>query len=285
MQTTLSISALLSNSGTTIVRSNGSISDRSHQLLVASIKSKGLISPITIAMIDQRYVVVDGFRRLLALKEIRGSEGTIGRTEFRVTDEVRSEETSILTSIEIDKNTQKLNGYDKARAVEALDLSGTDEKKTKESLGCSDSYLRNMRQIAKMSDVVKQMVEERTLGIAHALQMVALPHTSQEKLAIRCKQEKLSLAVFKTIVAEEKALLEGVRPSDIVAENRDKEEVLSALCKLLGSDDRSSYVGNKLTLVDVDLTKIKLLLASLASKEENVVASDDRSSEATLQAN
>lgn len=284
MTTTLSISALLASSVSTIVRSNGSISDRSHQLLVASIKSKGLLSPITVAMIDQRYVVVDGFRRLLALKEIRGSEGTIGRTEFRVTDEVRSEEASILTSIEIDKNTMKLNGYDKSRAVEALDLSGVEEKTTKEALGCSESYLRNMRQIARMSETVKQMVEERTLGIAHALQMNALPHASQEKLAIRAKQEKLSLATFKTIVAEEKALLEGKKASDIVAENKDREDILSSLCKLLGADEKSSYVGNKLTLIDVDMTKIKLLLATLASKEESnaSVASDDRS---TLAAN
>lgn len=280
---TLSINTLLSNSTSTIVRSNGSISDRGHSLLVASIKAKGLINPITVAMIDNRYVVVDGFRRLLALKEIRGAEGTIGRSEFRVSDEVRSEEASVLTSIEIDRNTVKLNGYDKSRAVEALDLSGVEEKVTKEALGCSDSYLRNMRQIGKMNATVKQMVEDRALGIAHALQMVALPHESQERLALRCKQEKLALAAFKIVVAEEKALLEGRKPSDIVAENKDREECLAALCKLLGADDRSSYTGNKVTLVDVDLAKLKLLLASVANKESNVAASVDQSSE--LQAN
>lgn len=279
---TLTVGSLLSN--TDSVRTLSLINDRGTRLLAESIKRVGLLHKPTVRCetIDSQetYFLVEGLRRVLALKTLFGSS-------YEVECEVITiDSTSVATVVQLESNANSvaLSKYCLANATTDLESVGYTVKQIKESLNVSDSHYKNLRAIANMHPTVHEYVKSGKLGLAHAISMQGLV---QEKQAIVAKQvvsQELSLVKTKELVRKTK---EGLSDNDIVRENKVLETVLSMLVEQLGANiDKSSASSSQIVIKGFSMQALTDLVNAMQtpidSREEKEKAID---SQEALQAN
>ena len=135
--------------------------------LIASIKARGILSPILVREISKgKYQIIAGERRYRAAKRLK-----LSMMPVLVKDSSEQEvmELALIENIQRDD----LNPIDEALACKMLaDSYKYTQSKLAESLGKSRPYIANLLRILSLPDEIKEMLEKRQLTLGHAKIMV-----------------------------------------------------------------------------------------------------------------
>ena len=149
--------------------------------LKASIKSSGLIQPITVRKISNgKYEIIAGERRYRACREL-GMEN-ISAIEISVGD-ARGYELSVLENIQ----REDLNPIEEAESyLMLMEVYGYTQEKLSEKLGKTRSSLSNKMRILKLPGSVKEMVKKGEISYGHARTLLSL--SDQKKIESAAKE-------------------------------------------------------------------------------------------------
>ena len=149
--------------------------------LKASIKSSGLIQPITVRKISNgKYEIVAGERRYRACREL-GMEN-ISAIEISAGD-ARGYELSVLENIQ----REDLNPIEEAESyLMLMEVYGYTQEKLSEKLGKTRSSLSNKMRILKLPGSVKEMVKKGEISYGHARTLLSL--SDQKKIESAAKE-------------------------------------------------------------------------------------------------
>lgn len=129
------------------------------QELVASIKRHGLMQPITVRKIKERYEVIAGHRRLTALKRMSASfvDCIVDKVTGAEADERRMAENLY---------REDINPVDEARYIKKMiEEHDADPAKLSEMTGKSEAYLLARYDILSYPDYLVEAIEKEQIGL------------------------------------------------------------------------------------------------------------------------
>lgn len=209
--------------------------------LAASIEAVGVIQPIIVTQIGERYRIIAGERRyrasrLAGLEEIPAI--------VRDWDQQKQLEAALIENLQRDD----LNPIEEALGVKHLmEESGLTQEKTAERLGKSRPALANLLRLLTLADSVQQMVVEGKLSAGHARALVSVDKKRQVQLANLTVQQGWSVRQLERICAQpvkdEEKKPAKVRDAQISQLEGMARELFGTRAKLDGTHD-----SGKLTL-------------------------------------
>lgn len=174
-----------------------SFDDDSISELAQSIKQEGVISPLIVIKMDDRYNIVAGERRFRASK-------LAGLSSIPcIVKDLSNEQIYKLSLIE---NIQRedLNPIDEAEAYQRLiEKFKYTQEQLAEGLGKSRSSIANSLRLNKLSEAVKQSIRDSKISLGHAKVLAGLNSKElQEKLCRRIINENLSVRDLEAIIKQ-----------------------------------------------------------------------------------
>lgn len=174
-----------------------SFDDDSISELAQSIKQEGVISPLIVVKIDDRYSIVAGERRFMASK-------LAGLSSIPcIVKDLSNEQIYKLSLIE---NIQRedLNPIDEAEAYQRLiEKFKYTQEQLADGLGKSRSSIANSLRLNKLSEAVKQSIRDSKISLGHAKVLAGLSSKElQEKLCRRIINENLSVRELEAIIKQ-----------------------------------------------------------------------------------
>lgn len=174
-----------------------SFDDDSISELAQSIKQEGVISPLIVIKMDDRYSIVAGERRFRASK-IAGLSSVPC-----IVKDLSNEQIYKLSLIE---NIQRedLNPIDEAEAYQRLiEKFRYTQEQLAEGLGKSRSSIANSLRLNKLSEAVKQSVRDSKISLGHAKVLAGIDSKElQEKLCRRIINENLSVRELEAVIKQ-----------------------------------------------------------------------------------
>lgn len=174
-----------------------SFDDDSISELAQSIKQEGVISPLIVIKMDDRYSIVAGERRFRASKLAGLSSVPC------IVKDLSNEQIYKLSLIE---NIQRedLNPIDEAEAYQRLiEKFKYTQEQLAEGLGKSRSSIANSLRLNKLSESVKQSIRDSKISLGHAKVLAGLNSKElQEKLCRRIINENLSVRELEAIIKQ-----------------------------------------------------------------------------------
>ena len=137
--------------------------------LSASIKEKGVITPITVRAVDNGYILIAGERRLRASKLAKQKE--IPAYILEITDEVEMMEVALIENIQ----RENLNPLEESEAYAVLqgqfELSQTDIAK---AVGKSRSTITNSLRLLQLPAEIKNSIRNKQISSGHGRAILAM---------------------------------------------------------------------------------------------------------------
>lgn len=159
--------------------------------LADSIKTHGLIQPLTVRNTERGYELIAGERRLRALRLIGAAEVPC------VISDVDDKESANLAIIE-NIQRENLNIFEQAGAIlNLMQVHCLTQEKIAEQLSCSQSYVANKLRLLKISDEEKELIIENSLTERHARALLRIKDEGERKMALKTIIRK-SLNVAET---------------------------------------------------------------------------------------
>ena len=172
--------------------------ESSIEQLKESISSKGVLSPITVREVGEKFEVVAGERRFRASKAL--GKKTIPAYIIKVKSDSDMLELALIENIQ----RENLNPIEEAKAYETLSLKfEMSHSKIATSVGKSRVYVTNMIRLLKLPDKVLQSLikNEITSGHARAILQLKMPNLML-RLWKRILADSLSVRASETLVKE-----------------------------------------------------------------------------------
>ena len=172
--------------------------ESSIEYLKESIRSKGVLSPITVREVGKKFEVVAGERRFRASKAL--GKKTIPAYIIKVKSDSDMLELALIENIQ----RENLNPIEEAKAYETLSLKfKMSHSKIATSVGKSRVYVTNMIRLLKLPDKILQSLikNEITSGHARAILQLKMPNLML-KLWKRILADSLSVRASETLVKE-----------------------------------------------------------------------------------
>lgn len=187
--------------------------------LADNIKQNGLINPITLKKVGERYEVVAGHRRFTAIK-------LLGHIKINaiVRDLNESEAFAVMASENLERKDVDI--VDEAKFIkEFMDKTGLDAKETAIKLRRSEKYVIDRLLVTEMPDFVQDYIKEGKLklGVALALGQIENPVIREKWLHLGAEQG-ISVATAQYQAQDYKAnknLYDG-----IVEENSESNDLI-----------------------------------------------------------
>ena len=163
--------------------------------LAASLKTNGLIQPVVVRQVDDKYQLVAGERRLRAAK--LAGLATIPAI-IREVDAFRQAQMALVENI----HREDLNPMDRAAAYRALmDQLGLTQAELAQRLGEDRSSIANFLRLNELTEPVKQLVREGTLSLGHAKVLAGVADIlEQERLSKLVVSQDLSVRNLERMV-------------------------------------------------------------------------------------
>jgi ParB family chromosome partitioning protein len=179
-------------------QTRSSIEDAELEELAASIRTNGVLQPITVRQVgEQRYALITGERRWRA--SARAGRNTIPAIVRHVSDQQALEMTIV-------ENLQRedLNCIDQARAFARLSQEfGLTQEKIALRTGCERSTVGNYLRLLKLPGEVQDMLKAGQLEFSHARVLLQLRDPNQiPKIAERAVRKKMSVQLLEELVME-----------------------------------------------------------------------------------
>jgi ParB family chromosome partitioning protein len=156
--------------------------------LAQSIQVSGVVQPITVRLLDDRYQLITGERRWLASQ--RAGKTTVPAIVRQVSNEQAME-------ITIVENLQRedLNPVEQARAYERLSREfGLTQEQMAQRTGKDRSSVSNFLRLLKLPAEVLTLVESAKLSFGHAKALMTLD-SQEAMLRLAQRAEQLSMSV------------------------------------------------------------------------------------------
>ena len=177
--------------------------ESSIEYLKESISSKGVLSPITVREVGNKFEVVAGERRFRASKGL--GKKTIPAYIIKVKSDSDMLELALIENIQ----RENLNPIEEAKAYETLSLKfEMSHSKIATSVGKSRVYVTNMIRLLKLPDKILQSLikNEITSGHARAILQLKMPNLMlrlwkrilAESLSVRASEKLVKEFVFET---------------------------------------------------------------------------------------
>ena len=166
--------------------------------LKESISSKGVLSPITVREVGEKFEVIAGERRFRASKA--SGKKTIPAYIIKVQNDSDMLELALIENIQ----RENLNPIEEAKAYEKLSLKfKMSHSKIAASVGKSRVYVTNMIRLLKLPDKILQSLikNEITSGHARAILQLKMPNLML-RLWKRILADSLSVRASETLVKE-----------------------------------------------------------------------------------
>ena len=173
-----------------------SFNEEALEELAASIRAVGVIQPIIVAPVGERYRIIAGERRYRASRMAEQEEIPAIVREW---DEQRQMEAALIENLQRDD----LNPIEEARGVRRLmDESGLTQEKIAERLGKSRPAVANLLRLLTLVDSVQQLVMDGKLSAGHARALVTVEPKRQVQLANLTVQQGWSVRQLERICAQ-----------------------------------------------------------------------------------
>ena len=144
------------------------------QELAASIKANGLLQPIAVQKIGDRYTIIAGERRYRAFRLLE---------ENKIPCIIKNLDTQQIMELALVENLQRedLNPLEEASAIEALLKNfNLTQQELSERLGKSRSALANSVRLLQLQPEIKQYVLNNALRAGHARALLALTERNDQ---------------------------------------------------------------------------------------------------------
>lgn len=232
--------------------------------LAASIKEKGIITPITVHEIDDGYMLVAGERRWRASK-IAGLK-KIPAYIFNVTDDAELMELSLIENIQ----RENLNAIEEAEAYAVLqDEFKLNQSAIAKAVGKKRVTISNSLRLLNLPAEIKSSLRKGEISAGHGRAVLAMKTpATQAKLWRRILEGKLSVRAAEDIVKGKtappsKPMKKRIRKSSAAVRTLENE-----LISLLGTKVRIHHKGSAGTIEieyfsEEDLERVLDLLRSI----------------------
>ena len=211
----------------------GSLDEEKLQELAVSIKEHGIVQPLVVRPLGDRFELVAGERRWRAAR-IAGL--TSVPAIVRSLDERQAMEIALVENLQ----REDLNAIEQARAFEQLMGLGLTQEQLAGRVGISRSAIANTLRLLTLVHEVQDLVSEGRLSAGHARALVGLDADRQRQLAGSVVAGGLNVRQAEELVRGETEQKRTKGEPGIGSRDRDPElEAIEArLRELLGADVR-----------------------------------------------
>lgn len=216
--------------------------------LSASIKEKGVITPITVRSIDNGYILIAGERRLRASKLAKRKD--IPAYILEVTDEAEMMEVALIENIQ----RENLNPLEESEAYAVLqgqfELSQTDIAK---AVGKSRPTITNALRLIQLPAEVKKSVRDNKISAGHGRAILAMKTQSgMLKLWQFILKHDLSVRGAEAIVKGQNQTVAKPKSSKKKSKSASIRKLEDEMIAILGTKVRLNHKGKKGGSIVVD---------------------------------
>ncbi|RHM61296.1 nucleoid occlusion protein [Coprobacillus sp. AF33-1AC] len=186
--------------------------DEKIEELSTSIKENGLIQPIVVRKTKEGYQIIAGERRFRACKLADMTKVPCIIKEY---DDKQVETLAVIENIQ----REDLSPLEEAKAYKSLlDTYQYSQQELAKVVGKKQSTIANKLRLLKLSDGVKDALDNRTITERHARAMVGLDQEKQETVLKEVIQKHLNVAQTEKFI-DKKPKPKKVRPKKAVSQN------------------------------------------------------------------
>jgi ParB family transcriptional regulator, chromosome partitioning protein len=172
--------------------------------LASSISEHGLIQPILVRKIEDRYEIVAGERRWRAATSLGLSEVPV------IVKSLSNEETLKIALVE-NVQRQQLNPIEEAMGYQQLTSDyGLTQEQVAQAVGKSRAVIANALRLLRLPKDVVEFLQRQELSVGHAKVLLSLKEAGpQSNLAQKCMREQLSVRELEELVSKAVILQSG----------------------------------------------------------------------------
>ncbi len=231
--------------------------------LAASIREKGVLQPLLVRRLGDKYEIIAGERRWRAAK-------LAGLDKIPVIEKEFTDQEVLEVALVENLLRENLSAIEEAEGLQRLieEFSHTQEALS-QIVGKSRSHIANILRLLSLPERVKTMIKEGKLSAGHARALVGLDNA--EALAKQIIEKGLSVRQVEDLVAK---LKEGRKPETkkTAAKDEDLAEIEKDLIKKLGLRIKitpSKQGGGKVVMQYGSVAELDIILNILESKRQN----------------
>ena len=231
--------------------------------LAASIREKGVLQPLLVRRLGDKYEIIAGERRWRAAK-------LAGLDKIPVIEKEFTDQEVLEVALVENLLRENLSAIEEAEGLQRLieEFSHTQEALS-QIVGKSRSHIANILRLLSLPESVKNLIKEGKLSAGHARALVGLDNA--EALAKQIIEKGLSVRQVEDLVAK---LKEGRKPETkkTAAKDEDLAEIEKDLIKKLGLRIKitpSKQGGGKVVMQYGSVAELDMILNILESKRQN----------------
>lgn len=193
--------------------------------LAQSIREVGVLQPILVERVGNRYRIIAGERRFRAAR-------LAGLTAVPAIEKQLDEQERMLAALIENLQREDLNPLDQAQAIQALMKQGAlTQEQAAQRLGKSRPAVANVLRLLHLPKGVQDLVKEGSLSGGHARVLAGMKSPAlQQQLALRAVHEGLSVRALEQLARTAEAEKPAPRPAlKLAPELKDLAERLHRL--------------------------------------------------------
>jgi ParB family transcriptional regulator, chromosome partitioning protein len=164
--------------------------------LANSIRTQGIIQPIIVRPVDDKYEIIAGERRWRAAQ-------LAGLTEVPVIVRHIPDEAAIAIALIENIQRENLNPIEEATALQRLiDEFGMTHQEAADAVGKNRATISNLLRLLVLPEEVRTMLERGQLEMGHARTLITLPEATQLEAANLIISRQLSVRETETLVRQ-----------------------------------------------------------------------------------
>ncbi|WP_221933902.1 ParB/RepB/Spo0J family partition protein [Tepidimonas aquatica] len=196
------------------------------QELAASIRAQGVMQPLLVRPVGERYELIAGERRWRAAR-------MAGLLEVPCLVREIPDEAALAMSLIENLQREDLNPFEEAQGLQRLiDEFGMTHQQAAEAVGRSRSAVTNLLRLLQLAEPVRELLMEGALEMGHARALLALAVPQQVELARRAAVQGWSVRQTERAV---QALLAPPAPKPEAVKDPDWRRLEEALSEHFGA--------------------------------------------------
>ena len=216
--------------------------------LEASIREKGVITPITVRVDGDWYILIAGERRLRASKLAKKKE--IPAYIIEVTNDVEMMEVALIENIQ----RENLNPLEEAEAYAVLQGEfGLAQTAIAKSVGKNRSTITNALRLLQLPPEIKKSIRDNKISAGHGRAILAMKtQVGMNKLWHLILDQNLSVRGAEAIVKEKTQTKSKSKPSRPKQKNAAIRQLENEMISIFGTKVRLTHKGKKGGSITVD---------------------------------
>lgn len=223
--------------------------------LATSIRSQGIIQPLIVRPVGNKYEIIAGERRWRAAQ-------LAGLTEVPVIIRQIPDEAAIAIALIENIQRENLNPIEEAVALERLikEFEMTHQQ-VAEAVGKSRTTVTNLLRLLALPEEVKNMMERGVLEMGHARTLITLPESAQLEVAQMIAAKGMSVRETESLVRRLQAPITEVEKADLDPDIVHLQERLARQLKMRVAIQCNAKGRGKLVIHYRSLAELNGLLA------------------------